>query len=248
MYQQLATQFYELAKTAEDACAEIAFYAAYAEQAGGLILEPMCGSGRILLPLLARGYPIEGFDASAPMLQVVQEKCAALGVHPVPVWQQWLHQFNNQKKYHLIIIPFGSFGLVLCRAQALAALQTLRAHLVVGGTLIIEIDTVFSVTGAQGVVRRATRQRADGTIVGVSAVVSYDDQTRIFTSRSRYELIENGKVIATEDELFEQYLYHPDEFAGLLLQAGFLTHTVYTDYTKEAAGAERAPLLLYVVS
>ncbi len=248
MYQQLATQFYELVKTAEDASAEIAFYSQYAQRAGGLILEPMCGSGRILLPLLARGYAIEGFDASPDMLYVLQQKYATMNTGSAPVWQSWLHEFNNQKQYQLIIIPFGSFGLVLSRDAALAALRILRAHLAVGGTLIIEIDTVFSANGEQRVMRKASRRRADGALVAANAVVSYNEKTSIFTSRSRYELIQNGVVVATEDELFEQYLYHPDEFSALLREAGFVIEAVYTNYAKEAAGAECAPLLLYVVS
>ena len=40
------------------------FYLSYAKEANGPILEPMCGTGRFLLPLLAAGFKIEGFDAS----------------------------------------------------------------------------------------------------------------------------------------------------------------------------------------
>jgi SAM-dependent methyltransferase len=245
-YNTLSTQFYELVKTAENADAEIAFYASYAAQASGPILEPMCGSGRVLLPLLARGYAIEGFDASAAMLAVLREKYKLINEGPAPVWQQFMQQFGNDKKYALIIIPFGSFGLILDRTEAAAALRTLREHLLPGGRLIIEIDTVHSVNGPQKVVRRASCRRDDGIIIGVRAVIAYDEATQLFTSRSCYDLQQNGVTIATEEERFEQYLYRRDEFDALAQSAGFTILAMYGNYAHLAA-TDEAPLVLYVL-
>ena len=245
-YKNLATQFYELAKTAENADAEIAFYAAYAAQANGLILEPMCGSGRVLLPLLARGYAIEGFDASAAMLAALAKKNAVISDEPAPVWQQFLQHFGNGKKYALIIIPFGSFGLVLKRDEALSALKNLRNHLIPGGRLIMEIDTVHSAHGPQGVARCATRWRSDGATIGVRAIIEYDETTQIFSSQSCYELRHDGGV-TTEQEHFEQYLYQYDKFDALAQMAGFAVVDRYSDYTYQRVTSE-SPLILYVLS
>jgi SAM-dependent methyltransferase len=244
-YQNISTQFYELAKTAENADAEITFYEAYAAQASGPILEPMCGSGRILLPLLARGYAIEGFDASASMLAVLQKKHATQSQDLAPVWQQFLQNFGNGKKYALIIIPFGSFGLVLKADEALSALNTLRNHLAPGGKLIVEIDTVYSSHGPQDVVRSATLCRSDGATINVRALIKYDSQTQLFTSHSCYALRHAGVVI-TEEEYFEQYLYTADEFDVLVHTAGFMVVNKYANYMRQPAINE-APVVLYVL-
>lgn len=42
---------------------ELNFYLSYAEK-GKKILEPLCGSGRFLVPFLERGFEISGMDLS----------------------------------------------------------------------------------------------------------------------------------------------------------------------------------------
>ena len=72
-YLHLCTQVYELSKPTppEDA---YAFYQSYANEAEGKILEPMCGTGRFLLPLAKEGYEIEGSDVSKHMLTALKDK------------------------------------------------------------------------------------------------------------------------------------------------------------------------------
>ena len=77
-YGSLCTELYERlhARAPED---ELAFYLSYARP-GQRILEPLCGSGRFLVPFLERGLDIRGMDASEEMLSRLREKA------PAPVW------------------------------------------------------------------------------------------------------------------------------------------------------------------
>ncbi len=67
-YLNLGTQFYDLIRPEppEDA---YTFYRLYVMNATGPILEPMCGKGRFLLPLLQEGFDVHSFDASEHMLE-----------------------------------------------------------------------------------------------------------------------------------------------------------------------------------
>ena len=65
-YGSLCTEFYDLDKPAAPAAA-LAYYLDRARDAQGRILEPMCGSGRFLIPMLRAGLPIDGVDASRAM-------------------------------------------------------------------------------------------------------------------------------------------------------------------------------------
>ena len=71
-YGSLCTELYERlhARAPED---ELAFYLSYARP-GQRILEPLCGSGRFLVPFLERGLDIRGMDASEEMLSRLREK------------------------------------------------------------------------------------------------------------------------------------------------------------------------------
>lgn len=46
------------------------------------ILEPMCGSGRLLIPLVQAGYIVEGIDNSKSMLKRCKERAEKLGINP----------------------------------------------------------------------------------------------------------------------------------------------------------------------
>lgn len=60
-----------------------AFYRSYASDSLGLILEPMCGSGLFLLPLVKEGFTVHGFDASPYMLASLHHKAQQQGLSPV---------------------------------------------------------------------------------------------------------------------------------------------------------------------
>ena len=66
-YGRLCTEFYDLDKP-EPPLEELERYARYAARAEGPVHEAMCGSGRFLLSLLARGFDIDGSDSSQQML------------------------------------------------------------------------------------------------------------------------------------------------------------------------------------
>lgn len=72
-YMDLCTQVYELSHPLppDDA---YAFYREYVKAAKEPVLEPMCGTGRFLLPLLTEGFDVRGFDASKNMLAVLHAK------------------------------------------------------------------------------------------------------------------------------------------------------------------------------
>ncbi|MDQ5890944.1 MAG: hypothetical protein QG604_818 [Candidatus Dependentiae bacterium] len=243
-YNKLATQFYDLAKTEQDATAEIDFYAAYAHASIGPILEPMCGSGRILLPLLKAGFTIQGFDASAHMLAALREKYAHICNDELPVWQQFVQDFTSDKRYGLMFIPFGSWGLVLDQEERLHGLQALYDHLLPGGTLVLEIDTVASEVDADTALREQSFMQTDGSIIAVQMASVYDSETQIYRAFSRYTLSRDGVVISTEQEIFTQYVFRHDELEVMLHRVGFSVIKKYKNHAKEPAG-EQDLMIIY---
>jgi len=244
-YKGLATQFYDLAKTIDDAQSEIDFYAAYARAANGPILEPMCGSGRILLPLLNAGFAIEGFDASAHMLAALKERYAHVSSDHLPVWQQYAQDFKSDKRYGLIIVPFGSWGLILDQLDSVCGLQSLYDHLLPGGTLVLEIDTIASEAETEPVWREQSFTCEDGSVIAVQMKSVFDVQTQLYEAISVYSLTKNGVVLAVEQERFQQYVFRHDELDGLLRQVGFTDIKKYKNYAKELAIDENEPALIY---
>lgn len=109
-YLNLCTEFYDLTKP-EAGPKEVAFYEECLKAAKGPILEAICGSGRLLIPLLKKGFILEGVDNSQHMLQSCQKRCSAQGLS-VQLHNQSLQTLNLPRKYDLIFIAIGSFQLI----------------------------------------------------------------------------------------------------------------------------------------
>ena len=84
---------------------ELNFYLSYAEK-GKKILEPLCGSGRFLIPFLERGFDIYGIDLSEEMLDKLRRKAPN-----AQVIQADIAKYTVQENFDYIFIPSGSISL-----------------------------------------------------------------------------------------------------------------------------------------
>lgn len=246
-YQKLCTEFYDL-EPHKDGALALKFYLHAAQHAHGAILEPMCGTGRFLIPLLQAGYHIKGFDASKPMLDALKKKYAQLTTQPAPVWQQYVQDFTKTtstgEQYSLIFIPYGSWGLITDLAAAHTGLQNLHEHLGPEGKIFIEIETIHSVPTDLNTWHRGVHTRKDGSFIALNTKPTYNATTQRFQATCHYESIIGNKITETETEDFQMHLYRFEEFNTMLRAVGFRQITTYQDYQRTPA-LPHAPLLIY---
>lgn len=219
-YRKLCTEFYDLDKPEEPADA-FEFYLKYAQAAQGPILEPMCGSGRFLLPLVAQGFDVDGVDASSFMLEACRKRAAEMRLAP-KLFQQTLETLELARRYALAFIPAGSFGLITQAAQAQAALRRLHAALLPGGKLVLEVDRPAFESSTSWPWGGRWLKRPDGALLVMSWLGQYAASERISYSVHRYELVLEGRVVETEMEEFNLRAYEAPEFQALLEAAGFV--------------------------
>ncbi len=214
-YLNLCTQVYDLSKPhpPEDA---YAFYHSYTIEANGPILEPMCGTGRFLLTLLAQGFDIDGFDASEHMLEALKTRSGDLKPN---IWQGFAEDLAVAKKYNLIFIPCGSFGLITDLEIAKLALKKFYDHLNVDGILLFEGETLKSLP-ALGVWRGSSWHKEDGSFIIANYVANLVNDICVCTQK--YELVKNNRIISTEVEEMKIRLYDdPEVLIALLKEVGF---------------------------
>lgn len=218
-YLKLCTEFYDIDKPAAPAEA-LAFYLRYAERCGGPVLEPMCGSGRFLIPMMQRGIDIEGVDASPHMLDACRARCAKLGLSP-KLHEQFLHELSVSRRFGLALIPAGSMQLITDPQQVKESLRRIHAVLVPGAKFVFETgqrkpEKTFSWPWGGRWIRRP-----DGARIIISWLGHYDASTSIGHNIHRYELIKNGRLLASEFEEFDMRHYSLPELRELLEAAGF---------------------------
>jgi SAM-dependent methyltransferase len=235
-YGQLSTEFYELDKpdAAPDA---FDFYEAFAREAQGPIHEPMCGSGRYLLPLLAQGLDISGSDTSPQMLDACRKRAASLDLEP-DLTQQALQELTCPRAPSLVFIPSGSFGLLLGDALVQAALARVQRVLAPGGTFLVEAELIQPTAAENsGVWGGRWVERSDGAKLILSWLSQYSGAANLTTSIHRYELVKDGQLLAVEYDDFRVRSYTASEFRGFLQGAGFESIEAFRPYDRVAPDA-----------
>jgi len=227
-YRKLCTEFYDTDKPTAPPDA-LAFYRRYAEEANGPILEPMCGSGRFLVPLAEAGFDIDGSDASPDMLDACRRKCEARGLTP-NITEQLLDKLETTRQYALIFIPAGSFGLITDPQSTKESLRRIHDVMLPGAKLVLEVPVRTLTESCSWPWGGRWIDRADGARLIVSWMGRYDADERVSHSINRYELVKDGKLLDTEFESFDLRSYDREEITALLQEANFTEIKASVDY------------------
>jgi len=218
-YGRLSTAFYDLDKPAAPPDA-IAYYRNCAALSNGSVLEPMCGSGRFLIPLLQAGVPVEGVDASREMLAACRVRADSLRLVPT-LYEQSLQHLSLPHRYSLAFVPSGSLGLIQPRDSLRACLRGLLRHFGPNAILLVElVDPEAFEAGSNDGGSRSVETGGGGSICYTwrstcnrnNGTVNYE---------SRYQLREADTILADESEQLVLSMYAASEFLHELRLAGF---------------------------
>lgn len=102
---------------------------------GGRVLELAIGTGRIALPLLARGVKVTGIDASERMVAKLREKPS--GNH-IPVTIGDFANVSVEGAYSLIYVVYNTFFCLLTQDSQVRCFRNVAQHLATGGVFLVE--------------------------------------------------------------------------------------------------------------
>lgn len=235
-YQGLPAAWYDLFFDGDDV-QELMYYQQYIQDHQPA-LEVGVGTGRILLPLLARGYAVEGFDHSPDMLALCREKAAAVGLQPT-LYQQSMQDLTiidadgMLKQYGMLYTPLKTFCYMADLAQAERALQRFYAHLRPGGLLLLYMHLPWHNNATFG--QWHTHEPR--------AIPDKPGQQLVLKSKAIHEPIEQllhssfAYHVMHEDRLIQRYVhdittrwYSQHEIRMMLSQAGFVDLQVQAGY------------------
>lgn len=245
-YKSLCTEFYDIDKP-EAPAMEFAFYLDYASKANGRILEPMCGSGRFLIPIMTKGYVIDGIDASRYMLDSLRKKCERKNIIPL-LHESMLQQVALSKRYSLVIIPSGSFCLLTKPLDINASLRNLYQAMLPHSKLVFELEMETYITEER---RRSCHfwsgrwvKKQDGSLILLSTLPHYDEKTQIETTICKYELVYKNQIVQTEVEEFGLKLYRPGQIEEILTDNGFTDIRRYKLYEPVEASLDDSSVII----
>lgn len=219
IYGSLCSQFYDATEQYATE-QEVNFYELFIDKKNKdfRILEAMSGSGRLQIPLVERGYIIDGVDYSEAILRRCQERADQLGIQ-VNIYQQSLESLKLPHIYNLVTIAVGSFQLIINKQDALQALKKLHAHMYKDSYVFIDLFPAPRFYNTSGSTRIATLDNA--TSIRLTTECIYDEKNKISRADCLYELIKSGQVVQHEQEIVRVVYYTDQEFKELLQEAGF---------------------------
>ena len=127
----------------------------------GPALELAIGTGRIGLPLAARGVAVEGIDLSPDMVAQLRTKP---GGEDIPVTIGDFSEVPVSGTYRLIYVVYNTFFNLLEQEQQVRCFENVAAHLAADGAFVIEARVPAHINGLR------ENQYVDAEEIGVDEV------------------------------------------------------------------------------
>lgn len=244
MYDQLEATLHDAFWEAEGDGAELGLLEQFLTDQPGTALELGCGSGRLLLPLLEKGYFIEGLDNSADMLELCRKNT---GDHEPVLHHSGIEDFQTGATYAAIAIP--AFTLQLIPYDQLPAVfENIRRHLHPGGGLYITTFIPWAeITGELEEGEEFLDHETyfpDGRTARCHTRFQVKRISQQLIREHRYEILSaDEKLLETSESTHHLTWLWPREVAKLLTDAGFSLQKMIGDFEADAPCDEDAQII-----
>lgn len=222
---------------------ELNFYLSYAKKEQK-ILEPLCGSGRFLIPFMEEGYDIIGIDLSVEMLDKLRQKSPS-----AQVFQADINTYSPERKFDYILITSGSVSLFTDINQCKNILLKMKKILMPEGKLVFAVDTIANrcVDNDEYKVLVSVKTK-EGYDLILKSKNYYDERSQTQFSPSVYELYNGTELLQQEFMDFQTHLYKYGEMEEILREVGFTKIKTYSSFEKEIAINDCCEMFLFECS
>jgi SAM-dependent methyltransferase len=162
---------------------------------GGRALELGIGTGRVAIPLAARGVEVHGIDGSEAMVSRLR---ARPGGEKISVTMGNFAHVNVDGKFSLVFTVFNTFFALLAQEEQVRCFSNVAKHLEPGGAFVLEVFVPDMTHFDQGQSVRATAVTTDRVSLKVSQldkvnqrmksqhIVFADGEIKLFPVEVRY--------------------------------------------------------------
>ncbi len=233
-YETLA-RFYDLEH--EALTADVDLYRNFAHRCGSPILEPGCGTGRVLVPLAQAGYEITGLDNSPAMLARARQRLSTRSPDVrarVNLIQADMRDFALARRYTMAFVAINGFMHFLTLEDQLRALRCIHLHLIPGGTFILDLPHIspsLLVSSDERVaVHDEYREPNSGLPIHKWITGSVDQARQLQHLHFMYDQVQPDGVVKRTMVAFTLRYFYRYEVELLLDKAGFEVEGVYGSY------------------
>jgi SAM-dependent methyltransferase len=195
---------------------------------GRKVLEPACGSGRLVAAMASRGFSVTGFDKNEIMLRYAKKRLRTRKLK-ADLFQGRLERFSVKDKFDLAHCFVSTFRYILTEKGARSHLRCVRDTLKPGGLYVLGIHLSNYDTD------RCSRERWDRKRKGVHVTCNIhgwpaDPKKRVERHRCRMVVSRNGKVHQQEN-IWDFRAYNAKQLKATLRSVPELEHIASYDMT-----------------
>ncbi len=197
----------------------------------GKILELMCGTGRLSIPLLERNIELTCVDYSKDMLKVFKNKIKGKS-YKVKIIKMDVTELSLREEYAVIFIPFNSFSEILTEDKQKSALSKIYKHLSNNGKFICTMyNPQYRVKLADGVLQTlGAFSKEDKTII-VKYLNKYHGYNKTISGYQFYEIYNYKNELEEKREMKINFrVVDKYDFEEMLRVVGFKIKNIYGDY------------------
>jgi SAM-dependent methyltransferase len=218
----------------EDFTEDIEFYRGLAERSGGPVMECMCGTGRIMIPLADAGFEVTGVDLSSSMLDRLSAKVELIGgrvERNIEIVEGDVRSFHLDKRFRLAFVPFNSFLHLLRRKDQEDALRNIAAHLEKDGVLALSVFNPRFDRPEDLLRHRGTKVTSKGEIISKFEAQSFDMSHMTTTVHFFYDISRQDREFRRVTTSMTLKLMTHHDVMELFDACGFAVQATYGDYS-----------------
>ena len=226
---------------------DIPFWIGLAETIGSPILELGCGAGRVTIPLMLAGFPVDGLDSNSAAINRLSHRMNVHDLNAGELHLARMQDFIIERAFNLIIIPCNTFS-TLSDGDAIMSLENIGGHLKHQGTLVMDLpNPAFILDNASEDELEPSDsffEPETGNACQVFTKQQYDIEAgRMSVSWTYDELHPDGEVVRHEMTL-NHFLRTPAQMEHLLIATGFTQIELYGDYDRTRFRPDAAHMLV----
>lgn len=194
------------------------------------ILELMCGTGRISIPLIDEGFPLTCVDYSEEMLDIFRNKIN--GSQNVKIVCQDICELNLEEQFDLIIIPSNSISEIIDREKRRQALRRIYEHLAPDGIFFCTLyNPEYRIRQADGNIRYLGKYKLEnGRNLVVTYYNVYAPEWGIISGTQFYEIYDNNRLAEKRCLDINFAVISKEEICKMANEEGFSLKAIYGDY------------------
>lgn len=200
----------------------------YCDKPARRMLEPACGSGRLVYEMVRRGYELAGFDLSRPSLDYLRERLAKRG-WTADIFEGDMTSYRLSRPVDAAFNTFSTFRHLLTEEAAVAHLQCTADALRPGGIYILGMH-LLPPDADEHCIERWIAKRGNTRVTYTFRVTATDRRRRREHIRINM-CVRNGEKVLRLTNEFDLRLYTAAQFRSLLRQVPSLELLDVYDYS-----------------